>query len=101
MSPQAWINLAYLAASMLFIVAFKLMTGPRTAVKGNYLGAAGMAVALAAACFENDVVASVARHGAMPLVMLGAAALIGGVIGGVMALKYPMTGMPQMVALLN
>jgi len=29
MSSQAWINLAYLAASMLFIVAFKLMTGPR------------------------------------------------------------------------
>ena len=49
MSSQAWINLAYLAASMLFIVAFKLMTGPRTAVKGNYLGAVGMAIALIAA----------------------------------------------------
>ncbi|HBB75200.1 MAG TPA: NAD synthetase, partial [Planctomycetaceae bacterium] len=50
MSSQAWINLAYLVASMLFIVAFKLMTGPRTAVRGNYLGAAGMAIALVAAC---------------------------------------------------
>lgn len=39
MSNQAWINLAYLTASMLFIMAFKLMTGPRTAVRGNYLGA--------------------------------------------------------------
>ncbi|MBM4010573.1 MAG: NAD(P)(+) transhydrogenase (Re/Si-specific) subunit beta [Planctomycetes bacterium] len=104
MSPQAWINLAYLAASMLFIVAFKLMTGPRTAVKGNYLGGAGMALALAAAsaaCFEKDVVASVARSGATPLVLLGVAAVIGGVIGAVMAVRYPMTGMPQMVALLN
>jgi NAD(P) transhydrogenase subunit beta len=101
MSAQAWINLAYLAASMLFIVAFKLMTGPRTAVKGNYLGAAGMAIALVAACFEKDVMASVARGGAWPLVMLAVAALVGGGIGAAMALRYPMTGMPQMVALLN
>jgi NAD(P) transhydrogenase subunit beta len=101
MSSQAWINLAYLAASMLFIVAFKLMSGPRTAVKGNYLGAAGMAIALVAACFEKDVVAAVGRGGSWPLVMLGLAALIGGGIGAAMALKYPMTGMPQMVALLN
>jgi len=101
MSSQAWINLAYLAASMLFIVAFKLMTGPRTAVKGNYLGAAGMAIALLAACFEKPVVQSVAGNGSWPLVMLGVGAVIGGVIGAAMAIKYPMTGMPQMVALLN
>ena len=101
MSSQAWINLAYLTASMLFIVAFKLMTGPRTAVKGNYLGAAGMAIAILAACFEKPIVQSVAAHGVWPLVMLGIAGLIGGVIGAVMAIRYPMTGMPQMVALLN
>jgi H+-translocating NAD(P) transhydrogenase subunit beta len=101
MSSQAWINLAYLTASMLFIVAFKLMTGPRTAVKGNYLGAAGMAIAILAACFEKPVMQSVAAQGAWPLVMLGLAGVIGGGIGATMALKYPMTGMPQMVALLN
>ena len=101
MSSQAWINLAYLTASMLFIVAFKLMTGPRTAVKGNYLGAAGMAIAILAACFEKPIVQSVAANGAWPLVMLGIAGLIGGGIGAVMAIRYPMTGMPQMVALLN
>jgi NAD(P) transhydrogenase subunit beta len=101
MSSQAWINLAYLAASMLFIVAFKLMTGPRTAVKGNYLGAAGMAIALVAACFEHQVVESVTKNGFWPLVMLAVGGVIGGVIGAIMALKYPMTGMPQMVALLN
>ena len=82
MSSQAWINLAYLVASMLFIVAFKLMTGPRTAVRGNYLGAAGMAIAIIAACFEKDVAASLVQRGAWPLVMLGIAAVIGGVVGG-------------------
>jgi H+-translocating NAD(P) transhydrogenase subunit beta len=101
MSSQAWINLAYLTASMLFILAFKLMTGPRTAVRGNYLGAAGMAIAILAACFEKPVVQSVAAQGAWPLVMLAIAGVIGGVIGAVMAIRYPMTGMPQMVALLN
>ena len=101
MSSQAWINLAYLTASMLFIVAFKLMTGPRTAVRGNYLGAVGMAIAIVAACCERPVVESVLDRGAGPLVMLGIAAAIGGIIGAVMAIKYPMTGMPQMVALLN
>jgi H+-translocating NAD(P) transhydrogenase subunit beta len=101
MSSQAWINLAYLAASMLFIVAFKLMTGPRTAVKGNYLGAVGMAIAIIAACFEKPVVQSLTTNGSWPLIMLAIAGVIGGGIGATMALKYPMTGMPQMVALLN
>jgi NAD(P) transhydrogenase subunit beta len=101
MSSQAWINLAYLAASMLFIVAFKLMTGPRTAVKGNYLGAAGMAIAIIAACFEKPVVESLTTNGSWPLIMLAIGGAIGGGIGGTMALKYPMTSMPQMVALLN
>jgi len=101
MSSQAWINLAYLAAAMLFIVAFKLMSGPRTAVRGNYLGAAGMAIALLAACFERPVLETIAARGGWPLALVAVAAAIGAAIGAVMALKYPMTGMPQMVALLN
>ena len=80
MSNQSLINLAYLTASMLFIMAFKLMTGPRTAVRGNYLGAAGMAIAILAACFEKPVVLSLTDNGAWPLVMLGIAGVIGGVI---------------------
>lgn len=81
MSSQAWINLAYLTASMLFIVAFKLMSGPRTAVRGNYLGAAGMAIAILAACFEQPVAASVAKNGIWPLALLAAFAAAGGGIG--------------------
>jgi len=101
MSSQAWINLAYLVASMLFIVAFKLMTGPRTAVRGNILGSIGMAIAILAACFEKPVLDSISSNGPWPIVLLTFGAIAGGVIGAIMALRYPMTGMPQMVALLN
>lgn len=101
MTSQDWINLAYLAASMLFIVAFKLMSGPRTAVRGNAIGAAGMAIAIIAACFDPKVTQAVGEQGALPLILIGGAAAIGGSIGATMALRYPMTSMPQMVALLN
>jgi NAD(P) transhydrogenase subunit beta len=101
MSSQAWINLAYLIAAMLFIVAFKLMSGPRTAVRGTFLGAVGMAIAIAAALFEAPVREAVASQGGWPIGMLLVAGGIGAAIGAAMALKYPMTGMPQMVALLN
>ena len=101
MSSQAWINLAYLAAAMLFIVAFKLMSGPRTAVRGIFLGAAGMAIAIVAALFETPIREAVATRGNWPIGMLLVAGGIGAAIGATMALRYPMTGMPQMVALLN
>ena len=38
---QGWINLLYLVASVLFIVGIKGLTHPRTAVRGNLLGATG------------------------------------------------------------
>ena len=43
MPPLA--NLAYLVAAVLFILAFKGLAHPRTAVRGNQLGAIGMLVA--------------------------------------------------------
>jgi NAD(P) transhydrogenase subunit beta len=42
------INLAYLAAAVLFILALKGLSHPRTAVRGNLLGALGMLVAILA-----------------------------------------------------
>jgi NAD(P) transhydrogenase subunit beta len=101
MSPQAWINLAYLVAAMLFIAAFKLLSSPRSAVRGNILGATGMAVAVIAACFEPRLQEAIAARGLWPLALVLAAGGLGAAIGATMALRYPMTGMPQMVALLN
>ena len=43
-SPVA--NVGYLVAAVLFILGIKGMTHPRTAVRGNLLGAAGMLLAV-------------------------------------------------------
>jgi NAD(P) transhydrogenase subunit beta len=97
---NAWLNLAYLIASMLFIWAFKLLAHPRTAVRGNLVGSVGMAIAIVAALYEYPVVtARATSHWGTIWIMI--ALLIGSLLGTWGALKVPMTAMPQMVALLN
>jgi NAD(P) transhydrogenase subunit beta len=84
------LQLAYLVAAVLFIFGLKYMTHPRTAVKGNVLGATGMLLATA-----------LALMGHQGYVLIGIGLLAGTVLGGVIALRIQMTAMPQMVALFN
>jgi H+-translocating NAD(P) transhydrogenase subunit beta len=100
MNP-AWLNLAYLVASMLFIVAFKLLAHPRSATRGNLIGSAGMAIAIIAAFFEPGVAQSRIEHGFGGTAAIIIALAIGSALGAYIAVKAPMTAMPQMVALLN
>ena len=86
------INFAYLVASVLFILGLKGLTHPRTAVRGNMLGALAMLIAVVATLFARQI--------ASPEEIL-VAALVGSLIGGVLAVKIAMTAMPQMVALFN
>jgi NAD(P) transhydrogenase subunit beta len=86
-----FINLIYLVAAVLFIFGLKGLTHPRTAVRGNLLGASGMLLAVVATLFQIE--------GGWIFVLIGL--LIGGAIGAVMATRVQMTEMPQMVALLN
>lgn len=86
------ITLAYLLASVLFILGIKGLTHPRTAVRGNLLGALGMLIAIVATLIHWSVIE---YH----WIILGL--VVGAVIGAVLALKVKMTAMPQMVALLN
>jgi len=88
---HGWINLAYLVASILFILGIKGLTHPRTAVRGNATGALGMFVA---------IVATFAARGLDYGWILGAIAL-GSAVGAIAAARIPMTGMPEMVALFN
>jgi NAD(P) transhydrogenase subunit beta len=93
----ALINLAYLAASVLFILGIKGLTHPRTAVRGNLYGAAGMLLAIVATLASGEVFGS----GVQGLGVILAGIVVGGGIGLTLALKIEMTAMPQMVALLN
>jgi NAD(P) transhydrogenase subunit beta len=92
----ALVNLAYLLASVLFILTFKGLSHPRTAVRANLLGAAGMLLAVVATLGLLDWGQDVARYW-----VIGLGLLVGAVVGALLALKIRMTAMPQMVALLN
>jgi NAD(P) transhydrogenase subunit beta len=90
--PQAIVNIAYLISATLFIFALKGLSHPRTAVRGNLLGALGMLIAIVVTLMDKAIVS-------YELIILGL--LIGAVVGTISALKVPMTSMPQMVALFN
>jgi NAD(P) transhydrogenase subunit beta len=89
--PTSAVNLAYLVASVLFIIGLKGLAHPRTAVRGNLTGAVGMLIA---------IVATLLAHG-LNYLLIAAGCVVGGVIGWVSALRVRMTAMPQMVALFN
>ncbi|MEE9125995.1 MAG: NAD(P)(+) transhydrogenase (Re/Si-specific) subunit beta [Planctomycetota bacterium] len=86
------INIAYLVASVLFIVGLKGLTHPRTAVRGNLMGAAAMLLAVAVTLLHRNIVD-------FKMILVGV--VIGALAGGVLALKIQMTEMPELVALFN
>ena len=90
-------NFAYLGASVLFIFGIRGLAHPRSAVRGNVLGATGMLVAIVATLLDRQVVVGGLRGFAIIL----AGVLIGSAIGATLALRIRMTAMPQQVALLN
>jgi NAD(P) transhydrogenase subunit beta len=88
----ALINLSYLAASALFVFCLKGLSHPRTAVRGNLLGALGMLLAVTVTLLDRQIVS-------FEVILAGI--LFGSAVGAVFAVKVPMTAMPQMVALFN
>ena len=91
------INLVYLAASALFILGIRGLTHPRTAVRGNLMGATGMLLAVAATLLDRQVFGA----GPQGVAVILAGVALGGAIGATLALRIAMTAMPEMVALLN
>ena len=91
------ISLTYLVASVLFIFGIKGLTHPRTAVRGNLLGATGMLLAVIATLSQNQIFGA----GVSGIAVILAGIILGSTIGAVLALKIQMTAMPEMVALLN
>jgi len=89
---SAFINVGYLIASVLFILGLKGLTHPRTAVRGNLLGAAGMLLAVVLTLIDQQIVS-------YEMILLGL--IVGGAIGAALAIKIEMTSMPELVAVFN
>ena len=86
------INFVYLVASVLFILGLKGLTHPRTAVRGNLLGALAMFIAVVVTLLDQRVLT-------FEYILLGV--VIGSLIGAVLAIRIPMTSMPELVAIFN
>ena len=86
------IAILYIVAFALFIYGLMGLTGPRTAVRGNWIAAVGMGIAVIATLLTPGM-------GNWLLIVLGVA--IGALVGVPSARKVKMTAMPQMVALFN
>ena len=89
---QIIIYLVYLVASVLFILGIKKLGSPKTARKGNMLSSLGMFLAIVITLFDQHILT-------YEYIIIGL--VVGSAIGTVMAVKVQMTGMPQMVGLLN
>ena len=83
-------NIVYIFSSILFISGIKMLGKEDTAVKGNFLSALAMFIAVAITIVNviNPII-----------VILGIA--VGALIGSTIALKVKMTSIPEMVALFN
>jgi NAD(P) transhydrogenase subunit beta len=89
---SALINLAYLLASILFILGLKGLAHPRTAVRGNLIGAIGMLIAVVVTMLDRHIIG---------YEVIFAGLVVGSAIGAILAVKIRMTAMPQLVALFN
>ncbi|MCG8583374.1 MAG: NAD(P)(+) transhydrogenase (Re/Si-specific) subunit beta, partial [Pirellulales bacterium] len=88
---SAYINLGYLIAAVLFIFGLKGLTHPRTAVRGNLLGALAMLVAVVVTLLS----------GGLSFTWIAVGLVVGAVIGATLAIRIQMTDMPQLVAIFN
>jgi H+-translocating NAD(P) transhydrogenase subunit beta len=84
------VALAYLIASVFFILALKGLSSPLTARRGNLFGMVGMAIAVATTL-------TITKNWALILVCIA----LGGAIGAVVARRVEMTAMPELVAFMH
>jgi NAD(P) transhydrogenase subunit beta len=85
------VNLAYIAAAILFVFGIKMLGRADTAQRGNKLSALGMLLA---------IVVTLLSKGLDYKLIIGGL-VIGGAIGAIAAKRVKMTGMPELVALFN
>ncbi len=87
---EAWVPLAYLIASVCFILTLQFLSSPKHARLGNLLGSIGMLIAVVATLMLEEI--QVYRWIVPGLI-------IGSLIGAAMSIWIPMTKMPERIAL--
>lgn len=92
MNTDILIKIAYLVASVLFIVGIKRMNKPATARTGNQTSAIGMLIAIVVTMLQLNLLT-------LPEILI--CMVIGSGIGYYVSIKVKMTQMPEMVALFN
>ena len=85
----------YILAFSLFIYGLSGLTGPKTAVRGNWIAAIGMGIAVVATLIKIRDTAPI------NWILIIAGLAIGVILGVPPAKKTKMTAMPQLVALFN
>ena len=93
MINEGVVNVSYIIATILFILALGGLSNQETARRGNWYGIIGMAIALLATVLSENVTAN--------FEYLILALLIGGTVGIILARRVQMTQMPELVAILH
>ncbi|TFC02864.1 NAD(P)(+) transhydrogenase (Re/Si-specific) subunit beta [Cryobacterium mannosilyticum] len=91
LSPE-WTGLLYLVAAVCFILALRGLSSPKTARRGNLIGAAGALLAVITVFLS-------ARIENIPAILIAIA--VGSAIAAPISRRVEMTQMPQLVALFN
>ena len=86
------VNVAYIAASILFIVGLKMLGSPDTARRGNLFSSMGMLLAVLVTLVDQSII---------DFTWIVVGLISGGIIGYLAATKVQMTSMPEMVAIFN
>jgi len=86
------LTVAYIAASVLFILSLGGLSNQESARRGNLYGIVGMIIALVATAAQP----SVTGYG-----VLAAAIIPGAIVGAMLAARVAMTSMPELVAVLH
>jgi H+-translocating NAD(P) transhydrogenase subunit beta len=87
---ELYVQLSYLAASVLFILGIRSLTRADTARRGMQLAALGMLVA---------IVGTLLHHGIVDYRWIVAGLIVGAILGYPMGMWVPMTAMPQRIAI--
>lgn len=90
------LSIIYLISTVTFVIGLKMLGHPETAKKGNLISAVGMILAIIGTIFLHDF-----EVPSLNYILIGAALLVGTIIGWFIAIKVEMTKMPELVSLFN